>query len=352
MAGVTGREVAMAFAKFGANSWGVAASVTKGIYFSNDGGLKLEPNIVEDDAFGQTFIAQADVGNITPPDLSLPKQARYHDDSFLWEALAMGSPAAVTISSSAAGEDTSWLHVIDLAKDIDGLGLTLAIDKVQYVQELTSAKVRGWDIEDDGAMVKQTFKLTGSKPTIISSTNINSTVGGATFPSLANRLLKKQGVFRMNENSTAALAASDKVLNAETVKFGFERPQDAPHVYGQDYVIEPADNDFPTFAIEVMYSRMDNASANSLEIGLKDSTAFKADWTFSGAFINSTDTHQVLYQFPYLQLTDFEATVEGANQIKPKAIFAARLAPTSPTGMSFVNPFRLTRIHVNSVVAF
>ncbi len=40
MSGVTGREVkGLAFAKFGTNSWGVAASVTKGTYFQSDGGM-------------------------------------------------------------------------------------------------------------------------------------------------------------------------------------------------------------------------------------------------------------------------------------------------------------------------
>jgi hypothetical protein len=97
---------------------------------------------------------------------------------------------------------------------------------------------------------------------------------------------------------------------------------------------------------------MTTASANSMRDGLRDATAFKADWTFLGSYINSTDQYKVLYQFPYIQLTDFEAPVTGANQVKPKATFSARLAPTSPTGMAFVNPFKLTRIQVNSVVAF
>ena len=56
MSGQTGRSMKMGFSKFAANSWGVAASVTYGIYFSSDGGLKFDPNIIEDDAFGQTFI--------------------------------------------------------------------------------------------------------------------------------------------------------------------------------------------------------------------------------------------------------------------------------------------------------
>src|SRR6185436_5619509 len=170
MAGVTGREVSMAFAKFAANSWGVAASVTKGVYFSSDGGLKLQPNIIEDDAFGQTFIKQSDVGNIQAPTLSLPSVARFDDHTYILQALAIGSPAAVTISTSAAGQTTSWLHQFDLSANIDGLGATFAMDKQRYVEELTSAKIHGFDLEDgEGGLMRKTYKVIGSKSTNISS---------------------------------------------------------------------------------------------------------------------------------------------------------------------------------------
>jgi hypothetical protein len=97
---------------------------------------------------------------------------------------------------------------------------------------------------------------------------------------------------------------------------------------------------------------MTQTSADSLEAGLRDATAWKADWTFSGSFINSTDTYQKKYQWPYLQLETFETPTEGATQVKPRAVFMARQAPTSPAGMAFIRPFRLTRITVNSVDAF
>lgn len=352
MPGVTGREVKIAFAKFGANSWGVAASVTRGAYFQSDGGLKFEPAILQDDAFGQTFTGASDVGDVAAPNVTLSQQARYNDHSYIWEALAMGSPAAVTISTSASGQTTSWRHQIDLAASIDGLGLTLAVDKQRYVEELTSAKVWGWDLEvGDGGVMRQSFRVIGSKITVQSSVNINSTVAGATFPALNNRITRAQGVLRMNVNSGGSLVAADAVPY-ETVKWSFTRPQDAPFVGGQDYVAEPADNGFPTFMLEVQYPRMTTPSANSLFAGLRDAQAFKGDLTFSGSYINSTDRHGLLYQWPYLQLTNFEAPTAGANQVKPKAMFAARLAPSSPSGMAFINPVRIVRTTINSTVAF
>lgn len=354
MAGQTGRSFKMAFAKFGANSWGVAASVTKGHYFESDAGMQLKPAQITDNAFGQAYLGPADSGLVEAPVLSFVGRDRYDDYQYIWEACAMGSPAAVTISTSASGQTTSWTHQFDLADAIDGLGLTIAIDKVLYTEELTSLKVHGFEITqaDNGAM-NMTYRTTGSKPTNLSSVNINSTVAGATFPALGNRVMQHQGTFRMNAHSAGSLTSSNAV-KAESIKLTFNRPQDAPHVYGQDFVDEPADNGWPEAMIEITFPRMNTVSANSLYTALSSPTAFKADWTFLGAYINSTDQYKKLYQFPYMQLMDdgFIAATNGAQQVKPVAKFALRLAATSPSGMPFVRPIRLTRVSTNSVVAF
>lgn len=352
--GMTGRSMKLAFSKFALNSWGIAASVTKGIYFESDGGMQYKPAMITDNAFNQAFIGSADPGLITAPELSLTGRDRYDDNQYVWEALAMGSPAATVISTSVGGQTTSWTHQFDLADAIDGLGATLAIDKVHYVDELTSLKVHGFEVADDsnGAM-NQTFKVVGNQPTNISSININSTLAAASYPALSNRVIQQQGTFRMNVNGAAALASGD-TIKAETIKLMFDRPQDSPHVYGQNFVDEPADNGWPVITLEISHPRMTSQVANSLYAGLRSATAFKADWTFLGAFINSTDQYKKLYQFPYLQLLEdgFIAQTVGANQVKPVSKWAARLAPTSPAGMAFVRPFRLTRISTASAVAF
>lgn len=353
--GQTGRAMKMAIAKYGTNSWGAAASVTKGVYFDSDGGMQLKVAQITDDAFNQPFIGVADPGLVEAPELSFSGRYRYDDYSYIMDALAMGSPAAVVISTSAAGQTTSWRHVFDLADSIDGLGMTLAIDKNLYVEELTSAKVFGIELanESNGAM-QVTYKVIGNQPTNISSININSTLATATYPPLGNRIVQQQGVFRMNLQSAGGLGASD-TIRAENIKLSFERPQDAPHVFGLSYVDEPADNGHPTFSLEVEYPRMNTVSANSLFAGLRSMTQFKADWTFTGAAINSTDSYSALFQFPLLQLEEdgFQAATEGANQVKPKAKFRPALAAAAPTGMSGVTrPFRLTRVMTQSVVAF
>jgi hypothetical protein len=238
MSGVTGREVkGLAFAKFGTNSWGVAASVTKGTYFQSDGGMAFAPQRVNDDAFGQAFLGESDFGNLTAQKLKWPTRARFESNEYILEALAMGSPNTVTLSSSASGQVTSWQHIIDLSPTIDGLGITAAVDKVLFVDELTSAKVHGfmWQVGDNGVMDEE-FHVLGTTATNISSTNINSTVHGASFPALNDRIFLKQGTFRMNLQSAGSLTTASNKVDAEKIELTFDRPQDAPHVFGQDYI--------------------------------------------------------------------------------------------------------------------
>lgn len=356
MAGQTGRSFKMAFAKFGTGSWGVAASVTKGVYFESDGGAQFKRAQITDDAFGQAFLAGASPGLVEAPELTFTGRSRYADHTYILEALAMGSPATVAISTSVTGQTTSWLHVFDLADNIDGLGATFAIDKVQYVDELTSAKVTGWEESDaDNGAMDVGYKVVGAKWTPISSVNVTATLSGASYPALQNRIVQQQGVFRMNLQSGGALGSTD-TQRVEDVKFSWNRPQDTPHVYGQDYVDEPADNGYPEFMLEVTYPRMNTVSSNSLYLALVNGTAWKADWTFtSGTFINSTDASQKKYQFPYIELAEdgFKAETQGAQQVKPVAKFICRLPSAAPTGMTGVTrPFRLTRIMQNSVNAF
>jgi hypothetical protein len=352
MAGHTGRSGAFAFAKFGTNSWGVAASVTKGAYFASDGGATYAPQRVNDDAFGQPFLGSGDFGNVTAVDITLTQRARYDDWSYIMEALAYGSPAAVTISSSAAGQTTSWQHVCDLATSTDGLGMTFAIDKELFVDELTAAKVYGVSFGlGDSGVFDQSFKLLGSQMTNISSINTRSTVNGSSFKALRNRVFQKQVTWRMNANAAGSLVAADEI-KVEGLEWSFERPQDAPFVTNQDFIFEPGDNGHPMTKITVTYPRMNTVSANSLYQALRDDTAFKADLTAVGAFINSADRYTMRYQFPYLELDEWQATVTGPNQVKPRASFTAKQAVTSPSGMPFVRPFRVTRIMTNSVTAF
>lgn len=354
MSGVTGRSAKFAFAKYATNSWGVATTVTKGHYFNSSGGMSLKPARLNDEAFGQAFLGSGDLGEVEAPNLTWAGQSRYDDYGYVLAALAMGSPSAATLVTSVAGQTTSYSHVIDLADTIDGLGATGAFDKVLFIDELTSFKVFGFsEAVGDGGVMETTYKVLGSKPTNISSINFAATMTAASMPALSNRITRPQGTWRMNAQSGNSLVAAN-AIKVESVEISFERPQDAPFVFGQDYVDEPADNGHPEVKVTVQYPRMNTVSANSLYASLRGAdTKWKADLKFLGAFINSTDRYMKYYEFPQLELDETDGfDLNGATQIKPKAMFTAKMASTSPANMPVVRPFRLTFTNTNSAAAF
>lgn len=353
--GVTGRTIKQAFGVLGTNSWGVAASVTWGVYFDSNSGMVHQPDIVEDRSFGQGFIGTTERGNVQALDITLQGQARYTDRLYIWDAQLMGSPNAVTISTSASGQTTSWQHIIDLSDDTNGLGITYAEVTDRYVREVTSAKVIGLveEIATGSSVATDTYTLLGCDASITSSININSTVHSATFPSLGNRLLKKQGSFRMNLQSAGSLTASNVIDKIDGIRLEFTRPQDRSHELGNSLVVIPESNEFPTAQIQITYNRMTTVAANSMRVALTSGTLFKADWTFTGAFINSTDVYTKRWQFPQLEVTQFDDTSAGADQVKPRVTLVVRKPDSAPTGMAGVTqPFRLTRIMTNSLIAF
>lgn len=358
MPGVTGREMkAVAFAKCGTNSWNVAASVVYGARFNTDAGAKYTPTYIEDRSFGESFLGPAEAGDLQPPDVTWSAHARYADNNYKLEALCMGSPATVAIATSASGQTTSWRHVIDVSPSIDGLCATFAFDKKLYVEEITSAKVYGFSFTaGEGGLMMEGFKVLGGQLTHISSTNINSTVYGASYPALTGKVQRKQGVFRINAQSGGSLTSTDAIAFTEGFEFAFERPQDRSWGFSSDVILEPADNEFPEPTLTVTFARMNTVTANSFREGIRAGTAYKADATFTGGtdtFINSTDRPSVLFQFPYVELQDFEAPATGAATVKPRATFKLKKPSAAPTGMSGVTqPFRLTRVMQNSVNAF
>lgn len=347
---VSGREVSAAFSK--ATTWGLAAAVTKGVLFLNDGGLVYDAENLVDKSFGQRFLGPHDIGNVRPPNLSWPKDARFTDHGYILEALAMGSPAVVTLSNSASGQTASFRHVFDLAPNRAGLFVTVAFDKSTHIEELTSAKIYGFELENgEGGVMRQTFKMLGSKPTIASTVNTPGQIAAANYPAVAGRMTMEDGVFRINLFSGTTLSASD-AFECERIKLTYEVPQDAPHVFGKNFVIAPADNDQPTLTVEVDFPRMTTVTGNSFRAARESGTPFKADWIFTGTSINATDSFQEKFEWPYLQVVSFAAPAAGPGQIKPKVTFAARLAPTTPAGMPFLAPMRITWIRDTSAHAF
>lgn len=357
--GVTGREATMAIGILGANSWGVATSVTRRVYFESDAGMTSQVEYVDDQSFGQTFLGPADVGDFQPIDVTMTGQAYYdHFDNWL-DALALGSPAAATAISSqgAAGSMVAYRHIIDMAPNTDGRGLTVASDKKLYVEEITSAKCYGISFGvGQGGVITKAYKFLGGKSTNGSTINTRSAVAASPVaPTLANRIMRAQGQVRMNLQSAAALGASDVLADVTDFTWDFERPLEPMMTFGANYTAEPLNNGFPSVKFTLNFRQATTVSTNSFYALTQLGTPLKADITFTGAYCNSTDARKLVIEMPHVEpIGPLDFTVRGAEQSKPSMSFQAKLAATSPTGMSVVNPCRFTRVTymTNSAAAF
>jgi hypothetical protein len=346
MPGVTGADVKAAFAV--SNTWGTPASVTAQVLLTTTEGLDGMPTLVDDDAFNQSFLGEGESGDYPALTPELGMQLRYEGAAPKFIAYAMGSAAAPSSVSSGPNSITAYSHLLTMAASLTKY-LTLAIDETEYVLEVPSLKIRGYSLKvgENGRMMI-TFPAVGAKPSYASTVNTNSTVGGATAASLLNRAYRRQGVFRMNLQSAGSLAASDANAYVTDITMGAQTPLTTDDfVFGQDYIIEPTFSGFAEFPLDITFAQMNTTTANSLVIAAQTAKVFKADLTFTGAYINSTTPRSITFEWPALQIVDFKAPVTGHNAVKPVVSFRAKQASAAPTGMAFTTP-RCTIVNTNS----
>lgn len=353
MAGLNGRDVRVAFAR--SNTWGTPASVTKQINLRSLDGFHAKPGVVVDESFNQAFVGEGEMGDYAPSTPELQMDLRYDGAGPLLVAAAMGSAAAPSVVSSVAANSLiAYSHVLTLATDLTKF-YTFAADMggpgggTHFVLELPTAKPTGFSIQvGDNGKMQLSVPVVANKAVYNSAVNVNSTIGGAAADPLANRVFRKQGVFRMNLQSAGSLAGAD-AQDVKEVVIRASRPvaQD-DHVFGKDYVIEPDDDGWAEFDVDLTFPRMTSQNANSLVIAWPAGTHLKGDFTFTGNYINSVTQYGMLFQFPALQIAEWDAPLTGHNLIRPTAKAKARLATTSPSGMAFVQPLRITVTNMNS----
>lgn len=348
MGGVTGRKVNAAWAR--SSTWGTPASVTRQILLLSTDGLDDNPALVTDEAFGLQFLAEADVGERDPITTELQVQGRYEDiDS--WIAAACGSAANPTAISSqgAANSLVAYSHVITLANELWPF-YTLAADLTQYVHEIPTFKIRGFTMRvGENGRILFNFPIVGNRATYDSTVNINSTVGGARAAAQGQRMFRQQGQFRLNVQSAGALGATDVISILKEFELSVMRPlaQD-DHVVGLDYIIEPDDDGAAEFGLKLTYPRMATISAQSIALAFGAGRAMKGDLVFTGNFINSTTKRSMTFEFPDAQYWAYTAPVTGYQQARPQAELRFAKSASSPAGMAFVQPIRITIVNTNS----
>ncbi len=163
-----------------------------------------------------------------------------------------------------------------------------------------------------------------------------------TFPTQGIRAFLDDAIIRVNTQSGGALTATD-AINVSGMTIRFSQPMDTKFVAGQTTIIEPEENEFPTFEVELEGGRYD-ATWNAFFAGHRNTTMYKMDITFTGAIGTLATTYGVLFQFPNMFLRPVEFPLDGgAGQIAPTATFEALSTTAAPTGMTGVTvPIRVT----------
>jgi hypothetical protein len=333
-------------------SWGTATAIGAGdgVWVTDDMKITLSMQVDEDDSAGQDFIGSMQVANHNPIKAEVPTLLHYNDtfQNVLW-ALACGTGGT---SPAAVGTSTAYTNTFEPATNKTGLYATIVRDKVEFISEVPSAKCTGFELSfGDNGRAEIVWMFIGTKEVVDSAINTSTQVSALTFPTQGMRAFFKQLSFRINAQSGGALSGSDAVSITD-LKFKYEQPLDELFIAGQDYLIEPEDNDYPEISLDITFARLDSTSEDYIGYH-RDNTSLKADMTLTGASLAATN-YKLLFQFPNLIVA--AAPVEfkgGAENVSPSVTLKAYKAAAAPTGMTGVTkPFRLTTTGVSTTSPF
>jgi hypothetical protein len=258
-------------------------------------------------------------------------------DTLTFVAALPAATSATTQGSMSAGIAD---HVYDLADNLDGLFVCLAMNKKINIEEAVSAKIMGMTIKGSiGNPLEISFKILAYNIIWNSAVNTLSTFLNVTYREQANRILYSQGVMRLNAQGGGALADGDKVYPNE---FELTAERKMSGVYGAggsfDNIDEPTNDGVPEVKLKLVYPRYTSATPfTDWDAG----NAKKMDMTFTGALISGSSYRKMVISLPNLKYANVEAP-EDRGIIKNPIELNCLSAAAAPTGMTGITkPFRL-----------
>jgi hypothetical protein len=330
-------------------AWGTATAVGAGdgVWVIDDLKTQLKKQVDEDDSAGQSFIGSMQVANNEVQKGELPMLLHFHDTFMnpLW-ALTCGTGGTAPTSAGYG-----YTNTFEPATNKTGLFATIVRDKVTFIEEVPSAKFTGFDLSfGANGRGMLTFHFLGDRAKVDSSTNTATQIAALTYPTQGLRGFFKDLVFRLNLASGGALGASDE-YKVTDLKLSYSQKLDTLYVSGQDYVIQPEDDDYPDISLTVTFDRL-TSTTDDFQGYHSANTSLKGDITITGPVLG-TGTYKLLWQFPNLIVTDAPVPFKsGAKNVQPHATFKAYKAAAAPTGMTTTKPFRLTTTGVSSTNPF
>ena len=306
MAGVHGRETKFGLNKATSGSWGTgtadatALGAGDGHYIRDDVALQLSMQQSADDSASQDFIGSVQSANAEAVNSTIPLYLHYKDAwmNVLW-ALTLGTGGT---SPNQLGGSTAYTNTFEPSTDKTGVYATIVQDKSTDIFEVPGAKFTGFELRS-GEMGRMEVDFTFIGDLIKENSTINTAtqVNALTFPTQGLRTFLDDAVIRVNSQSASALSAGN-ALDVTSLRIRFSQPLDVKQVAGQTTIIEPEENEFPQFEVELEGARY-HSTWNAFHAGHRNTTAYKMDITFTGAAIGAlSTTYGLLFQFPNMIL--------------------------------------------------
>ena len=245
----------------------------------------------------------------------------------------------------ATKSDTkTYTHTLKLLAKMAGLFGTYATEKHDKIEVVPSAKPHKLTFSVDAGKIKLSVDFKGND--LINDSGVVTSMAAVTIPDDHNRILFKQGVFRMNAQDGAGLADGDKI-KIKDFTLEIERGAEDQYEAGSQQIIEPLEGDVkPKVTLTLNFNRLD--SVNEVYFAdWKAQTEKKLDIVFTGALIEESNYNYFKFEFPRMQIEDMDKPDEA---IIPASITLRGLeADAAPTGMTGITkPVRMTIMNENS----
>lgn len=332
---ITGREIIIGLKK--ATDWGtaVACDAEDGLLITSES-LRQTIERHKDNSAALAFVQRTDAGKSAVSG-NLEAFLRY-EGLDMAIALAMGTAGAPTILGT-----TAYSNSYVLATVIEGLFATVAMKKTSdKIFEYPSVKIHGFTIGGEmNAPLTISLVCIPDQLELASSTNTIATLANVTYPDKGNRIIMdKNATFKINDESGAALADTDKVYPA-SFELAFSRPVEGDFVAGSQYISEPAATDLPECTLTLNFPRY-NDNAHTLFEDWEAFTRKKMEICLKGALIETTYFYEFKISMPNLKVVDPEAAIGGPGKIPGSMTFDLLGTDTAPEGMTGITkPFQL-----------
>jgi hypothetical protein len=340
MGGLAGTEIKAAFKK--ASAWGTAVACG-----ANDGILLLPTSVKRsaevsiDDSLG-TFYSKDGTPGMINVGGDIPAYLRYDGQVLAMLAQLMGSNSA----PAQQGGTAAYTSTLSFATALDGIFGTFAMNMKNYIREVPSLKIIGATIKGEaGKPLEISFQTLGDNFVIDSAVNTLLTFANVTYFETANRVRFADGVFRINDQTAAALDDTMKVYPS-SFEIKIMRKLEGRHTgqylttagsAKQELIDEPQTSGMPEVTVKLTFPRH---TATTWMSALGTDTRKKMDIKFTGGLIADTYYRYIRFLLPNLQMVDDEVTDEQGIITEPIS-FIAHGCDVAPAGFSALTPITI-----------